>query len=55
MGCYIVLLGKDGDNIGTLLLFLLLAGGLGDIGRHDDMGTLLLFLVLAGMGDFGRY
>ncbi len=40
------------DDIGTLLLFLVLAGGIGD--RRDDIGTLLLFLLLAGMGDFRR-
>jgi len=40
--------GFGDDNIGTLLLFLLLAGVDGD---HDDLGTLLLFLLLAGIGD----
>ncbi len=37
------------DDIGTLLLFLLLAGGVD--GRRDDIGTLLLFILLAGHGD----
>ena len=38
-----------GDNLGQLLLFLLLAG-LGDFDRRDNLGTLLLFLLLAGLG-----
>ncbi len=40
------------DGIGTLLLFLLLAG-VGD--RRDDIGTLLLFLLLAGVDGRGIF
>ncbi len=47
------MLGRDGD-IGSLLLFLVLAGGLGDFRRDDQLLTLLLFILLAGMGDFHR-
>ncbi len=40
-----MLLGRR-DDIGTLLLFLLLA----DVGRRpDDIGTLLLFILLSGV------
>ncbi|MFO8060450.1 MAG: hypothetical protein R6U70_07340 [Bacillota bacterium] len=46
-------LGRDSD-IGTLLLFLVLAGGLGDVRRDDQLLQLLLFIFLAGMGDFQR-
>ncbi len=42
-----MIFGTGRDNIGQLLLFLVLAG-IGDFGRRDDIGTLLLFLVLAG-------
>ncbi len=37
------------DNIGQLLLFLLLAG----VDRRPDIGTLLLFLLLAGVDGRG--
>ena len=40
------------DNLGQLLLFLLLAG-MDDF--DDNMGTLLLFLLLAGLGDGFRF
>ena len=46
-----MLFGTGRDNISQLLLFLVLAGGLGKgtgFGRGDDIGTLLLFLLLAG-------
>ena len=42
------MLGGFDDNLGTLLLFLLLAGV---DGRRDNIGQLLLFLLLAGSDD----
>ena len=44
------MLGGFDDNLGTLLLFLLLAG-IDD--RRDNLGTLLLFLLLLGRDGVG--
>ena len=47
------LLGTTGrTGIEELLLFLVLAGGLGT--RAHRIDELLLFILLAGLGDFGR-
>ncbi len=47
-----MLLGRRDPGIGSLLLFLVLAG-LGDFRRDDNLLTLLLFLFL--IGDTVRY
>jgi len=46
-----VVLGRKDGNIGTVLLFLVLAG-LDDFDSHDDIGALLLFMLLALIGDW---
>ena len=46
------LLGTGRTGIEQLLLFLVLAGGIGPRARIDE---LLLFILLAGLGDFGRH
>lgn len=46
-----MLLGRR-DDTGSLLLFIVLAGLLGDTRRDDSLLVLLLFLLLFLLGDF---